>query len=360
MGDDMFEKLQDVVRRFEQLEDALASGQLAATELTKTSKERAAIEEVVTTYRIYTKLLEDLAGAKEMLSSESDAEMKKMAKEEVDTLAAEVAETERKLTLLTLPKDPNDDKNVIVEIRAGTGGEEAALFVADLYKMYTRYAAQSGWSVEGLSATESATDGYKEVIFSISGDAVYSRLKFESGAHRVQRVPATESQGRVHTSACTVAILPEAEEIDEVEINPADLDISACRASGAGGQHVNTTDSAVRIVHKPTGIAVECQEERSQHKNKDKAMKVLKARLYENKVREQQDAIASDRKSQVGSGDRSERIRTYNFPQGRLTDHRINLTLYKLDDVMDGDIGEILDSLGTNHQAELLKQQSEE
>ena len=263
---------------------------------------------------------------------------------------------EKKLMLLSLPKDPNDQKNVILEIRAGTGGEEAALFASDLFRMYHRYSDRQGWRLELLSSTPSATGGFKEVICLIEGNAVFSRLKYESGVHRVQRVPATESQGRIHTSACTVAILPEADDI-EIDINPVDLDITVCRASGAGGQHVNTTDSAVRIVHKPTGLVVECQDERSQHKNRDKAMKILKARLYERAEQEQADAISASRKSQVGSGDRSERIRTYNFPQGRLTDHRINLTLYRLDSVMEGDIGEVFDALIAYHQAELLKQE---
>jgi len=355
----MFENLADVVRKFESLEDALASGQLNPQELTKASKDRGQLEELVNVYREYAKIVEDIAGAKEIMASESDAEFRKLAKEEVDSLNKDREKLEANLTLLTLPKDPNDDKNVIVEIRAGTGGEEASLFSADLFRMYTRFAEKSGWRTEMLSSTESSTDGFKEVIFSIEGLNVFSRLKFESGVHRVQRVPATESQGRVHTSACTVAILPEADEVDQVDINPADLDIDTFRASGAGGQHVNTTDSAVRIVHKPSGLVVECQDERSQHKNRDRAMKVLKARLYELKVREQQEAISADRKSQVGSGDRSERIRTYNFPQGRLTDHRINLTLYKLDEVMGGDIGGILNALGSHHQTELLKQQGE-
>ncbi len=355
----MFENLEELVRKFESLEDALASGQLSSEELTRTSKERGSLEEIVEAYRTYTQIISDLSGAKDMLSSEKDPELKKMAKEEVDELSECKTDMEQKLTILTLPKDPNDSKDVIVEIRAGTGGEEAALFAADLFKMYTRYAEKNGWRTDMLSSTESATDGFREVIFSIAGDAVFSRLKFESGAHRVQRVPATESQGRVHTSACTVAILPEADEVDEVDVNPADLDIGTYRASGSGGQHVNTTDSAVRILHKPSGIVVECQDQRSQHKNKERAMKVLKARLFDKQVQEQHDSISAERKSQVGSGDRSERIRTYNFPQGRLTDHRINLTLYKLDEVMSGDIGAILDALGTHHQTELLNQQGE-
>jgi peptide chain release factor 1 len=351
----MFEKLDGVERRFDELEDAMASGELAPGELTRVSKERAAIEDIVEAYRAYKTLLNDRKAAKDMLN-DSDPDMRVLGKEELDSVQQKIAQMEEKLTFLTLPRDPNDQKNVIVEIRAGTGGEEAALFAMDLYRMYTRYADRAGWKHEILSATESATGGFREVIMLVEGNKVFSRLKFESGAHRVQRVPTTESQGRIHTSACTVAILPEADEV-EVNINPSDLDIVVCRASGAGGQHVNTTDSAVRIVHKPTGLAVECQDERSQHKNKDKAMKILQARLLEKAQREQSDAISASRKSQVGSGDRSERIRTYNFPQGRMTDHRINLTLYKLADIMDGDLTEVLDKLGTNHQAELLKKE---
>ena len=357
MQESLFTKLEDIERKFVDLEDSLASGQLNADQLMRISKERADIEELVNCFRAYRKSTEDLSGAKEMMASESDPEMRKLAKEEVDGLERELEDLEQKMIILTLPTDPNDDKNVIVEIRAGTGGEEAALFVSDLFRMYSRYADSQRWKVDILSSTHSATDGYKEIIFLVEGDKVYSRLKFESGAHRVQRVPATESQGRVHTSACTVAILPEADEVAEVEINPQDIEVTVCRASGAGGQHVNTTDSAVRIVHKATGLVVECQDERSQHKNKEKALKVLKARLYDKALEEQHKSISEDRKSQVGSGDRSERIRTYNFPQGRLTDHRINLTLYKLDEVMSGDLAEVLNALGAHHQTELLKQQ---
>jgi peptide chain release factor 1 len=278
-----------------------------------------------------------------------------MAKEELESLEERLVEVEKELQILTLPKDPNDDRNVIVEVRAGTGGEEASLFAADLMRMYTRFADKNGWKTELMSVTESATGGYKEAIILIKGDKVYRRLKFESGVHRVQRVPATEAQGRIHTSACTVAILPEADEVDDVPIDSKDLEITLCRSSGAGGQHVNTTDSAVRILHKPSGLVVECQDERSQIKNREKAMKVLRSRLLEKAQKEQADAISADRKSQVGSGDRSERIRTYNFPQSRVTDHRINLTLYKLGEVMEGDLAEIVDALAAYHQTELLK-----
>ncbi len=349
----MFENLEGVERRFMEIEDSLASGQLKPVELTKLTKERAAMQDLVEGYRKYCKLKQSRDEAKELLAT-GDSEMRSLAKEELDELEKDIEAIEKHLMLLSLPTDPNDLKNVILEIRAGTGGEEASLFAADLFRMYQRFSDRQGWRMEPLSSTASSTGGFKEIICLIEGNAVYSRLKYESGVHRVQRVPATESQGRIHTSACTVAILPEADDI-EVDFNPADLDIMVCRASGAGGQHVNTTDSAVRIVHRPTGLVVECQDERSQHKNRDKAMKILKARLYERAEAEQASAISAARKSQVGSGDRSERIRTYNFPQGRLTDHRINLTLYKLDAVMDGDIGEVFDALIAYHQAELLK-----
>ena len=351
----MFENLEGVVRRFHEIEDALASGQLKSADMTRMTKERASIEELVVTYELYKQHQADRAGAKEMLDG-GDSELRAMAREEVDRLDAEIAAIEQKLIVLSLPQDPNDLKNVLLEVRAGTGGEEAALFAADLFRMYSRFADRQGWRLEILSSTVSATGGFKEIICLIEGQAVFRRLKYESGVHRVQRVPATESQGRIHTSACTVAILPEADDI-EVSLNPADIEMTVCRSSGAGGQHVNTTDSAVRLVHKPTGLVVECQDERSQHKNRDKAMKILKARLLEQAEAEQASAISASRKSQVGSGDRSERIRTYNFPQGRLTDHRINLTLYRLDSIMEGDIAEVLDALAAHHQTEQLQQE---
>lgn len=353
----MFEKLESIELKFGEIDNQLSRADLSGKELTKLSKERAAIADIVEAYRSYKKLKQERDAAAEMIEDETDAELKAMAREELDSLEAKIKDSEKELQILTLPRDPNDTKNVILEVRAGTGGEEASLFAADLLRMYMRFADRSGWKVEMLSSTESSTSGYKEAIVLIKGEGVYSRLKFESGVHRVQRVPQTETQGRIHTSACTVAILPEADEVDDVQIDSKDLDITVCRASGAGGQHVNTTDSAVRIVHKPSGIVVECQDERSQIKNREKAMKVLKSRLLEKTQREQADAISADRKSQVGSGDRSERIRTYNFPQGRLTDHRINLTLYKLDQVVEGDLAEILDALGSHHQQELLRQE---
>jgi peptide chain release factor 1 len=281
-----------------------------------------------------------------------------MAKEELDDVTAKLEASERELTILMLPKDPNDQKNVMLEIRAGTGGEEAALFAGDLLRMYTRYASKIGWRTEILSTTTAERGGIKEAIVMVEGDKVYSRLKFESGVHRVQRVPETEAQGRIHTSACTVAVLAEADEV-EVNIRPQDLDITVCRSSGAGGQHVNTTDSAVRIVHIPTGVVVECQDERSQLKNKERALKILKARILEKAQADQHAEISATRKSLVGSGDRSERIRTYNFPQGRMTDHRINYTVYNLPEVINGELSDVLDKLGTFHQAELLKEQLE-
>jgi len=351
----MFTKLDTVERRFEDIEAALSQDGLESRELTRLSKERAMIEDIVEAWRAYKGLLKARDDAKAMLN-ESDAELRSMAKEELDEITVKLEAAERELTVLMLPKDPNDQKNVMLEIRAGTGGEEAALFAGDLLRMYTRYASRVGWRTELLSTTSAERGGVKEAIVMVEGDRVYSRLKFESGVHRVQRVPETEAQGRVHTSACTVAVLPEADEV-EVNIRTQDLDITVCRSSGAGGQHVNTTDSAVRIVHIPTGVVVECQDERSQLKNKERALKILKARILEKAQAEQHAEISATRKSLVGSGDRSERIRTYNFPQGRMTDHRINYTVYNLPEVINGDLHEVLDKLGTFHQAELLKEQ---
>jgi peptide chain release factor 1 len=294
---------------------------------------------------------DDIRAAEEMMS---DAEMKVFAQEELASAQSRTEALTLELQKMMLPKDPDDERNIFVEIRAGTGGDESALFAGDLLRMYTRYAERQRWQVEIVSASPSELGGYKEVIVRIIGPGAYARLKFESGGHRVQRVPATESQGRIHTSACTVAVMPEADEIADVNINPADLRIDTFRASGAGGQHINKTDSAVRITHLPTGIVVECQDDRSQHKNKAQAMKVLAARIRDVQLREQQSKEAATRKSLVGSGDRSERIRTYNFPQGRLTDHRINLTLYKLDYIMDGDLDELMSALSSEHQADQL------
>jgi peptide chain release factor 1 len=311
------------------------------------------IHPVVELYRTYKNQLQELEAASAMLE-DSDKEMQAMAREEIARLEPKLEANEFELRKALLPKDPNDDKNIFLEIRAGTGGDEAALFAGDLFRMYTLYAERRGWKIEVMSRSEGEHGGYKEIISRVSGDKAYLRLKFESGAHRVQRVPETEAQGRIHTSACTVAVMPEADEIDEIELNAGDLRIDTFRASGAGGQHVNKTDSAIRITHLPSGIVVECQDERSQHKNRARAMSMLKSRLMDAEIQARQKDEAATRKSLVGSGDRSERIRTYNFPQGRVTDHRINLTLYKLDDLMAGDLDPVIDPLITEYQAEQL------
>jgi peptide chain release factor 1 len=315
------------------------------------SRERAEIEPVVARFNDWRNAEYAGAAAREMLS---DPDMKALAEEEIETAKTRSAALEDELQRLLLPKDPNDERNIFLEIRAGTGGDESALFAGDLLRMYLRYAERQKWQVEMISQSESDLGGYKEVIVRLIGQGAYSRLKFESGGHRVQRVPETEAQGRIHTSACTVAVLPEADEVDDVKIDPSELRIDVFRASGAGGQHVNKTESAVRLTHLPTGIVVECQDDRSQHKNKERAMKILAARIKDQQVRAQQAKEASTRKSLIGSGDRSERIRTYNFPQGRVTDHRINLTLYKIDQIMDGDLSELTAALTAEHQAELL------
>ncbi len=353
----MLEKIEELERRFQELESLLADPAVIGnqTEFRKLSREHAELGPLVDAYRRYVKVMAEIDGNRELLG---DAEMKEMAEEELKVLEKEKERLEEEINLLLLPQDPNDNRNVILEIRAGTGGDESALFAGDLFRMYSRFADLNRWRVEVISASESERGGFKEIIASVEGTGVYAKLKYESGTHRVQRVPETEAQGRIHTRACTVAILPEAEDID-IEINPADLKIDVYRSSGAGGQHVNTTDSAVRITHIPTGIVVACQEERSQIKNRSKAMKVLKSRILDGLMTEQTAKLAADRKQQVGSGDRSERIRTYNFPQGRLTDHRIGLTLYRLESVMAGDIGEIVDALRAHYQMEALKAQSE-
>ncbi|SES82398.1 bacterial peptide chain release factor 1 (bRF-1) [Natronincola peptidivorans] len=321
----------------------------------KLIKEHSELEPIVGKYKEHKAAETALKDAKEILYDKAaDEELKEMAKMEIDDLEEKIETLREELRILLLPKDPNDDKNVIVEIRGGTGGEEAALFSANLFRMYTRYAERQGWKVEMMSLNETGVGGYKEVIFMIKGKGAYSHLKYESGAHRVQRIPSTESGGRIHTSAATVAVLPEVDDV-EFQINANDLRVDVFRSSGCGGQSVNTTDSAVRITHMPTGLVVSCQDEKSQLKNKEKALKILKARLQDKATQEQQDEIAQNRKSQVGSGDRSERIRTYNYPQGRVTDHRINVTLYKLDSFLDGDMAEMIDALITSDQAEKLK-----
>ncbi|MDT8419182.1 MAG: peptide chain release factor 1 [Desulfuromonadales bacterium] len=353
----MFQNLEDVVDRFREVEGLLSDPAVISDQkrYRGLTKEHADLSGIVSVYTRYKQVCSDVDGNRELLH-DSDPEMKELAKAELPELEAKKADLEEELKVLLLPKDPNDDKNIILEIRAGTGGDEAALFAADLFRMYCRYADRNRWKVEMMSVSETDGGGFKEVVALISGERVYSRLKFESGTHRVQRVPDTETQGRIHTSACTVAVLPEAEDVD-IEINPADLRIDLYRASGAGGQHVNKTESAVRLTHIPTGVVVACQDEKSQHKNKAKAMKVLKSRIYDQMQAEQDAAMAADRKNQVGSGDRSERIRTYNFPQGRCTDHRIGLTLYKLDAIMQGDVDEVINALITDQQAAQMSQQ---
>ena len=317
----------------------------------KLNKEQRELEPVVSAYRAYQRRRQDLADAEALMS---DPDMKELAQEEFHQAKEDMARLEEEIKVLLLPRDPNDDKNVIVEIRAGVGGEEAALFAHSLFRMYSMYADARRWKVEVDSVNETELGGIKEICFTIEGDGAYSRLKFESGVHRVQRVPETESGGRIHTSTATVAVLPEVDEVD-FELNPADIEMQVFRSSGAGGQHINKTSSAVRLIHKPTGTVVECQQERSQFQNRDKAMQILRSRLYEAKVQEQEEAVTAERRSQVGTGMRNERIRTYNFPQGRLTDHRIGLTLYKLESVMDGNLDEIIDALVTADQAERLK-----
>jgi peptide chain release factor 1 len=323
------------------------------------SMEYAQLEGVVKSFSAYRQAQQALTSAEEMLS-EDDAEMRELAEEEIAECSGQIEALEQELQMLLLPKDPNDNANVFLEIRAGTGGDEAALFAGDLYRMYSRYAESQRWQLEILNSSEGEHGGYKEIIARIIGQGAYSHLKFESGAHRVQRVPETESQGRVHTSAATVAIIPEGEEVKMIEINPADLRIDTFRASGAGGQHVNKTDSAIRLTHLPTGTVVECQDERSQHKNKARAMSLLQARIYDAEKQKQEKEQAAERKSLVGGGDRSERIRTYNFPQGRLTDHRINLTLYKLDEILSGALDYVVEPLMHEYQAEQLANLAEE
>ncbi len=353
----MFEKIEDLEIRFKELESLLSDPSVIANqpEFRKLSREHSDLSPLVEAFRRYKKVQEEIEENRQLLL---DPEMKEMAEEELNNLDSEEQSLQSEIQLLLLPKDPNDSRDVILEIRAGTGGDESALFAGDLFRMYSRFAEKNRWKVEMLSCSESERGGYKEVIASIEGQDVYAKLKYESGTHRVQRVPETEAQGRIHTSACTVAIMAEAEDVD-IDIRPDDLKIDVYRSSGAGGQHVNTTDSAVRITHIPTGTIVACQEERSQIKNRAKAMKVLKTRIMDNITQEQNAKLAADRKQQVGSGDRSERIRTYNFPQGRMTDHRIGLTLYRLDSIMAGDIEEITESLRSHYQMEALKAQSE-
>ena len=356
----MFDRLQELVNRYEELGVRLNEPQVIGDQVLwqKLMREHAGLMPLVETYRRYKRAKQDEEDAKLMLEEEKDEELRQMAKEELVESREAAAQLETELKILLLPKDPNDEKNVFVEIRGGAGGDEAALFAAQLYRMYGRYAERRGWKTELASLNENGLGGFKEVVFMVQGRGAYSRLKYESGVHRVQRVPVTESGGRIHTSTVTVAVLPEAEEVD-VEIDPNDIRVDVFRSSGNGGQCVNTTDSAVRITHYPTGIVISCQDEKSQLKNKDKAMKVLRARLYEMELAKQQAEISADRKSQVGTGDRSEKIRTYNFPQTRVTDHRIKLTTHRIDEIMDGELDEVIDGLITADQAAKLANISE-
>ena len=355
MKDSIRHKLEALVDRHEEISGLLSDPETMANQnkFRTLSQEYAQLEPVVKHFNLYQQTLDDVKDAQAMMQ-EKDPELREMAREELAMAEEKQEQLAIELQKLLLPKDPNDQRNIFLEVRAGTGGDEAAIFSGDLFRMYTRYAESRRWQVEVLNAQEGEHGGYKEIIARIVGDGAYSRLKFESGAHRVQRVPETESQGRIHTSACTVAILPEADEIDQIEINPADIKMDTFRSSGAGGQHVNTTDSAVRITHIPTGIIVECQEERSQHKNRAKAMSVLQSRIMAAKQEKQASEQAETRRLLVGSGDRSERIRTYNYPQGRITDHRINMTLYKLDEVMSGQLDQVIDPLISEYQADQL------
>lgn len=356
----MFNKLAFTEQRYEELSQKISDPEIIADQdrWRKLCKENAEITPIVEKYREYKKAKQAIDDAKEMLAGNTDKDFEELLYLEIDENKKHIEELEKELEVLLLPKDPNDEKNVIVEIRGGTGGDEAALFAASLFRMYSMYAENRRWKIEIINTNQTELGGYKEITFAIEGQGAYSRLKYESGVHRVQRVPETESGGRIHTSAATVAVLPEVEQV-EFEINQNDLRIDVFRAGGPGGQCVNTTDSAVRVTHIPTGIVVSCQDEKSQHKNKDKALKVLRSRLYDYYESQRNDAISQERKSQVGSGDRSERIRTYNFPQGRVSDHRINLTLYKIESIMNGDMDEIIDALITHYQSERLKNTGE-
>ena len=356
----MFDELTGVEDRFAKLEQLLSNPDVIGDQekYRKYAKEHAELSRIVSAYREYQQVSKDMKESKDLLK-DGDEDIKELAKEDLQDLQERSEKLEEELKFLLIPKDPNDEKNIVLEIRAGTGGEEAGLFAADLFQMYSKYADSLGWKMEIMGKHVTGVGGLKEVIAMVHGKGAYSRLKYESGTHRVQRVPATESQGRIHTSAVTVAVLPEAEEVD-VKIDAEDIRVDVFRSTGPGGQSVNTTDSAIRITHLPTGLVVSCQDEKSQHKNRAKAMKVLRARLFDKMVSEQNEKISADRRSQVGSGDRSQRIRTYNFPQSRVTDHRIGLTLHKLEDIIQGNIGDVIDALITHHQALAIKHAEEE
>ncbi|HEC29246.1 MAG TPA: peptide chain release factor 1 [Gammaproteobacteria bacterium] len=359
MKSSIHQKLEALSGRFEEVGHLLSDPEIIGDQnkFRSLSQEYAQLNPIVDLFNKYNRTLEDIKSAEQMMT-EDDADLREMAEEEIKEVGQRKQELELALQKLLLPKDPHDNSNIFLEVRAGTGGDEAAIFAGDLFRMYSRYAELNRWQIEIINKNQGEHGGYKEIIARIIGQGAFSKLKFESGAHRVQRVPETESQGRVHTSACTVAIMPELDEVEEIDINPADLKVDTFRASGAGGQHVNKTDSAIRITHLPSGVVVECQDERSQHKNRARAMSLLQSRLLSAEQEKQQSAQAANRKLQVGSGDRSERIRTYNYPQGRVTDHRINLTLYKLDEIMQGGLAQIIDPLTTEHQAELLAELS--
>ncbi len=354
----MFEKLAAIEKRFDDLSGKMSDPKIIAlqNEFQKYAREHSELVDIVKEYRDWKKNNQELEENRALLEEESDPEMKDLARQEIETLTEQTEKNEQELKKLLLPRDPRDEKSVIMEIRAGTGGDEAGLFAADLYRMYSRYAERQKWKVEIMTSNPTGVGGFKEVVLNIRGKAVYSKLKYEAGTHRVQRVPTTETQGRIHTSAVTVAILPEVEDV-EININPVDLKIDVFRASGPGGQSVNTTDSAVRITHVPSGLVVSCQDEKSQHKNKERGMKVLRARLYDEEQRKQQEVLAADRRQQVGTGDRSERIRTYNFPQERISDHRIGFTMHKLSQAMEGELDDMVEALILHYQAEALKNQ---